>query len=409
MSMYWSRDFCRFPAVVSLLFALSGCTMFGSLEQRAESVNLSSSAYNSAAVLYNVLRASEAEPLNFVSLVGVSGHEGSTIGVGLPTIIVGPGRTPAQNLFLFGPNSVGHSASNDFNVNVVDDPTSFAALLKPVDMATLGFFLRQGYSTDHIFFLFISKIVSVDRKTGQVVQSYENEPYGYMEMSDNCQTVDNYGLNCHWRDKFYTRLNGLIKRGLSIEVESGFVPTSDAGGKARFCFDKTVNSPGLQYDGIISKNDSSCRPGLISDKPIGRKSSTSPKSVQPAPSETTLVFVDPAHLDQDVYVYTRSVYGSYRFLGELVALSKQGGFSELPRDDQLFRPGVATDVRRQLINLTHDRFGCWTSVDYANDHWCVPKDAINTKRTFQILSQLFRLFVLPSKQPATPTVRTIGG
>ncbi|MBV9202388.1 MAG: hypothetical protein JO320_15040 [Alphaproteobacteria bacterium] len=120
---------------------MSACSLLGSIEERAAAVNLAAAAYSSSAILYNVLRASEAEPLNFVSFTGVTGHEGSNAGIGLPTLIIGPGRSPAEHLFLFGPNTVSASASNDFQVSVVDDPDSQAALLRPVDPATLGFLI----------------------------------------------------------------------------------------------------------------------------------------------------------------------------------------------------------------------------------------------------------------------------
>jgi hypothetical protein len=137
--------------------------------------------YASSAILYNVVRASKAEPLNFVSLAAVTGHQTATAGIGLPTIIVGPGRTATQNLFLFGPNSIGGSEASDFNVGVIDDPASYAALLRPTDPATLGFLLSQSYDPAMLFFLFVSSI-EIDNGRGSSTV-YTNDPY--VEVSDD--------------------------------------------------------------------------------------------------------------------------------------------------------------------------------------------------------------------------------
>jgi hypothetical protein len=146
-----------------IILWLSACSTVGAIEDRAESVNGATAEYQARAILYNILRASEAEPLNFVSLTGVTGHNTFSAGIGLPTIIIGPGRTPPQNLFLFGPNTIGGSVSNDFNVNVVDDPTSLAALLRPTDPATIGFLINENYSVRDVLFMFISTIELRDK------------------------------------------------------------------------------------------------------------------------------------------------------------------------------------------------------------------------------------------------------
>jgi hypothetical protein len=397
-----SRCSAAMPAAGAIF--LSACSMVGSIEERAETVNLAAATYVSSAILYNVLRASEAEPLNFVSFTGVTGHEGSSAGIGLPTIIVGPGRTLEQHLFLFGPNTVSASASNDFNISVVDDPASQAALLTPVDPATMGFFINQGYNPDHVFFLFMSKIIDVD-KSGKVIGAYNNEPYGYMQPDDHCRTVNDFGFNCHWNSDFYDKLRLLLKYRFSVEVDPRFVPAQAGSGIARFCFSPNVppgiDSAALAVSSINAIRDT-CRPALLA--PEGK--------IMPPDeakgSKSTFSFPDPVHADVEVHVYTRSVYGAYRFLGELLKLYERRTLSEWPKNDPLFSPEPEHQGTR-MLNLTHDRLGCWAKVDYEDEPWCVPAAAQATKRTFQIMQQLFRLFASPSNQPVTQTVRTIPG
>ena len=52
---------------------LCGCDTLGSIDERAQTFNKVSADYAAAAILYNILRAKEAEPLHFVSLTGVVG------------------------------------------------------------------------------------------------------------------------------------------------------------------------------------------------------------------------------------------------------------------------------------------------------------------------------------------------
>ena len=387
-----SRWFAATQAAGAIV--VGACSMLGSIEERAETVNLAAATYVSSAILYNVLRASEAEPLNFVGFTGVTGHESSSAGIGLPTIIVGPGRTPEQHLFLFGPNTVSISASNDFNISVVDDPDSQAALLTPVDPATMGFFINQGYNPDHVFFLFMSKIVDVD-KSGKIIRAYENEPYGYMQSEDQCRTVNDFGFNCHWNSDFYSKLRLLLKYRLSVEVDPRFVPAQAVSGNARFCFNPNV-PPEIDLGALpVSSNDAirdTCRPALT----------------EASASKPRFSFPDPVRPDVEVHVYTRSVYGAYRFLGELLKLYERKALSEWPKNDPLFSPEPEYQGTR-MLNLAHDRLGCWAKVDYEDEPWCVPAAARGTKRTFQIMQQLFRLFASPSNQPVTETVRTIPG
>ena len=86
---------------------LCGCDTLGSIDERAQTFNKVSADYAAAAILYNILRAKEAEPLHFVSLTGVVGHNTLTASLGLPTFEFGPDKTETQRLFLLGPTLVG--------------------------------------------------------------------------------------------------------------------------------------------------------------------------------------------------------------------------------------------------------------------------------------------------------------
>jgi hypothetical protein len=182
-----------------------------------------------------------------------------------------------------------------------------------------------------------------------------------------------------------------LKYRLSIEVDPRFVPAQAASGNARFCFNPDVDFAAPPVSSINAIRDS-CRPALIMD--------------QAKVSKSTFSFPDPVRPDVEVHVYTRSVYGAYRFLGELLKLYERKTLSEWPNNDPLFSPEYEGT---RMLYLVHDRLGCWAKVDYEDEHWCVPAVAQGAKRTFQIMQQLFRLFASPSNQPVTQTVRTVPG
>src|ERR1700734_847022 len=89
-----NRPLRRLIELVAATFYLGACATLGSIEQRTEEVNKLSGNYIPTAILLNVARASQAEPINFASITAVTGHDTLSVNIGLPTIILGPGRTP---------------------------------------------------------------------------------------------------------------------------------------------------------------------------------------------------------------------------------------------------------------------------------------------------------------------------
>src|SRR5580704_12824265 len=104
-------------ATITVCMNMIGCSTLGSVQSRSEEMNKISASYSNDAILYNILRAKDVEPLNFSTLTAFTGHGQAGASVGLPTFIIGPGRTPAQNLFIFGSNSINFQESTDFNTS----------------------------------------------------------------------------------------------------------------------------------------------------------------------------------------------------------------------------------------------------------------------------------------------------
>jgi len=59
-------------------------------------------------------------------------------------------------------------------IQPLDDPGSWQAMLTPVDAATIGFFIKQGYSPELLFWLFIDHL---RQQVGpDTYQEYTNDP-----------------------------------------------------------------------------------------------------------------------------------------------------------------------------------------------------------------------------------------
>ena len=297
-------------------------------------------------------------------------------------------------MFVFGSNVVGATNSNDFNVNIIDDPKSYAALLTPVDPATMGFLINSGYDPARVLFIFISRI-----------QLFKNgTKYGDFNQ-DISPSHNNDAFNEAYK-QFYDTLIKYINQGLSIKVDPSFVPGSGNAAHESICFDEKWIDP-QRYptlDNYRTRIKNACYNILGDNKPTDPVSTASKEQ----PTKTNYRFIDQENLI--VEIQTRSLFGAYRFLGQILHIRDQ--LNELLRTRKDFAEMKETftgSPSSDLLYINHDTAGCWVRVTYEGDQWCVPSTAIGTKRTFAILHALFHLYATPSEQPATPTVRITPG
>ena len=237
----------RIVGVVALSLLGANCSQIDSIDSRAQTMNRGVANYYSEAILLNLIRASRSEPLAFVSLSGVTGHNTIQGNIGLPSITVGPhtpvvppGVVPARN-YTFGPNSTGATVSNDFNASVVDDPLSYAALLAPTNPATIGFFINQGYSREVLFYLFVDRIKIVDAK-GATIEEYENAPPISSKSSLSLHGPQYDAFQFKNFECFQNHLGFMIREGFTAQVDADALPSGKSTTPAnRFCAD-----PGLR-------------------------------------------------------------------------------------------------------------------------------------------------------------------
>jgi hypothetical protein len=329
---------------------------------------------------------------------------------------------------VFGPNVVGGTNSNDFNISVIDDPQSYAALLKPVDPATIGFFIDEGYEQARVFLLFLSRIQVYDSHGKNIIKIYDFEHKRLIDADLSNDPLTFYKGELvfdHDYLNFYKVVKEYLDQGLSVKVDPTYVPQIGKSGTAMFCFDRSLidrdTQPTLAQD--PTKLRYPCPRELPPPSKDATKSSEIPVSVSKISGPNSLQLnisvstqENPKQLkpnftfnDQEgklVQVQTRSVFGAYRFLGEMLRLvDSLSSESEALKMTDIFTRTPPTD----FLYLTHESVNCWSSVVYEGTEWCVPATALGTKRLFAILHQLFELYTTPSNQPATPTVRVTPG
>jgi hypothetical protein len=107
-------------------------------------------------------------------------------------------------------------------------------------------------------------------------------------------------------------------------------------------------------------------------------------------------------IDRDgnlVKIQTRSVFSAYRFLGEMLKLREQE--NELVKAQTLLPDLFTTDPSIDFLYVTHDRSGCWASVEYDGKFWCVPAllSVQNVSFRFCTSYSNFTLFQAINQQP----------
>jgi hypothetical protein len=126
------------------------------------------------------VRASHDEPLNFIAFSKISGQMQAAAGAGLPQFLLGPtpatGSIPSPGRDVIFNNTTlntSTSASNSFDISLLESKDFHNALLRPVGLPTLNYFIRQGYSRQLLFWLFAD---SVEETIGGKTYGYRFTP-----------------------------------------------------------------------------------------------------------------------------------------------------------------------------------------------------------------------------------------
>jgi uncharacterized membrane protein YgcG len=423
---------------------LSACAAVDStVAPRYDTVSRSIAQARNESILLNIVRASHDYPLSFSTVSQVIPQMTNTTTLGMPSFLVGPNpkcvpiatclavpSSPGRDVIFGNSNNFSDAVAvqTQFTLSTQETKDFYNALLRPVDLYILKFFIRQGYSRELLFWLFMDSVdVTVAKHT---IGFQFNPPYDY-----GCPQEDSR-KRCF---REWTELATIT--GLSVDEHTegaggggggGGAPKGKGGGGgggaggggggggggktvSRFCFDDVLAKRGQS----AMEQASPGRPHELLAKYVdpGALQALSPKCGSPWPKQNpeeaaadTLRFhVGPLQFD----ILPRSAYGIYQFLGRLLRQSNGGAELVLPpniRVDEV-RPELSS-VRedKKLLNvvLNQPNSGCFAETHFIDGYYCVPEDgSANTKRIFGLLAQLLALQTSASDLAITPTVHTV--
>ncbi len=364
--------------------------MVDNIEPRYEHINHAAAAARNEGILLNIVRASKNIPLSFIAFSKVAGTTNVNMNAGMPAFGLGPGplvfNVNRQAIFSNSVLSGSASAKNDFDITLLETKEFYNGLLGPVDLPTLNFFVRQGYTRELLFWLFTE---SVRETVGGRTFEYRNDP----DPAIACETVRGQS-RC-----FSNMVEIALASGLTVQTRSDRAAgAAKATVLGRLCFDDVLAQRARRFypPEIFATLQSSSG---------HRPRCTDPWQKERADGGTDLLTFEVLGSPQGRIRYeitTRSTFGIYQFLGRILAT----GATEQIR---LYgRLNVDEDPRLLAVGAGGDAGGCFVELGYDGGYYCIPRQrAENTKRIFSLLSQLLALRTLAGDLAITPTVRTV--
>jgi hypothetical protein len=414
---------CRdLVAGVVVAGTLSACAAVDStVAPRYDTVSRSIAQARNESILLNIVRASHDYPLSFSTISQVIPQMTNATTVGLPSFLMGPNPkcipaptclavppSPVRDVIFGNTNNLTDTIAvqTQFNLSTQETKDFYNALLRPVDLYILNFFIRQGYSRELLFWLFMDSVEVTIANRGTLGFQF-NPPYDY-----GCPQQDPR-KRCF---REWTELATLT--GLSVDEHIEKAENGKTASFSRFCFDDVLGRRGQ----AAMEQASPGRLHYIMAQYVdpGTLQALSPKCGSPWPKQSdsdattdTLKFrVGPLQFE----ILPRSAYGIYQFLGKLLRQSNggleldEGQIPEYIRKEDV-RPELSSVKEdKQLLNvvLNQSSSACFAETRFIDGYYCVPEEgSANTKRIFGLLAQLLALQTSASDLAITPTVHTV--
>jgi hypothetical protein len=395
--------------VALLATALSGCIAFGSIDKRVQSINRGVANAQNTALLMNVVRASLSEPLYFTSTSAVHGAGTEEFDFSLPSVSFGPGLVDAQRNYTIGAtNSLNSNTSTSFDVDVLGSKDFYAGMLTPLEADDVNLLFSQGYSREMVLYLVVDRLKVTDVSalapgaddSHAPTAVYFNDPTNptfaiFKTFVDQAML---HGLTTEMipppeapppaADQSKAGGGAVFTGGTLNIVVSQAEKKDDAGPKARLCYDWALATETAKRD-------------FTAESPrCGALSAEQAKAVVRGGSSVLPVKIGDRRYE--IVVYTRSIFGVFKYLGGLVAHDRESAvrlhhYSELTSEE-------TNDG--QLLDIGRRGGDCFAQVNYRGGEYCVPNHGSeNTKTIFNVLNALLALKTSPGDLPATQTVR----
>jgi hypothetical protein len=434
----------RWLAGTLIAGSLGACAAVDPVDNRYDTISRSLAKARNESIFLNIVRASHDYPLSFVVVSNVTPAMTNTTSLALPSFLFGPSfggslPTAAGRDVVFGSTTAANSTavSSNFNLSTQETSSFYEGFLKPIDLQTLDYFIRQGYPRELLFWLF----------TDAFELKARGHSYGY-----HYAPPDDYGCNREDRKTrcFVDWVHQATLAGLTVEEQTlqksssggaksggdpSAKPSSDPSGGgskptttifARFCFNHILAQQAMALvtpdDLKRSLHDLDVRPDELyaSDLTCGSRDW---HPVQQAESPQSDVL--PLNFKKSNIVFSiipRSAYGVFQFLGTLMKmrrlLSTAPGLRYHPPNEPFIppdreyalEPPMLLTVRQDpdLLQVMHNLGGeCFVHTWFRDGNYCVPEEAATTKRIFGLLAQLIAIQTAAGDLSITPIVRIV--
>jgi hypothetical protein len=419
----WSVGYRGLFIAAFLAAACGACAVVDPVDTRYDTISRSIAKARNEAIFLNLIRASHDYPLSFVTISNVTPTMTNASSLGLPSFILGPiSSVPSAAIVPYGnallSNTTGAnstSVSSNFNISTQETSAFYQGFLKPIDLVTLNYFIRQGYPRELLFWLF--------------TDSFElTTPYG--RFGYRFDPPSNYG--CSAADPKHRCFGDWVHLAAlaGLTVEEKFAHTAGRGGGpgpgkrvyAKFCFSKIL---GEQAQAIVQHTDPSVLQKLKQTFDIsGRGLYASPlrcgdpswdpeKDAEKPQSDVLPLRSGPFTFR----IVPRSAYGVFVFLGTIIRMQTDhvaplhGAIpSWVVSPEGLTRPPLLATVPEdaQLVTvLRSPKDRCFSQTWFYDGDYCVPESATTTKRIFSLLAQLIAITTAATDLSITPVVRVI--
>jgi hypothetical protein len=421
---------------VLIALAMTGCAVIDPVDSRYDTVSRSVAKARNEAIFLNLIRASHNYPLDFVTISNVTPAMTNTTSFALPTFLVGPklnGALPTtiDRDVVFGNTTASNSTSvsTNFSVSTQETQSFYQGFLKPVDLEVADYFIRQNYSRELLFWLFVDS-VEVDVPGRPPIGSRFDPPRDY---GCNPSSIDP-------RQRCFSDFVLLaVGSGLTVEektVESSSGSKGDAGGGS----DKSSSAASA------SKAQTTIYAQLCFDPVLARQAQAEIKAAGEDWSQIQQKFLDfrnmryspqcgdpwdprkDAKNPQPDYfpfkvgsilfkIKPRSAYGVFKFLGKLIREQQEKAdpsrsvTAYLPPNrssEPSEQPKLWTESENQ--NLVEVVRGipngyCFTHTWFDDGDYCIPEKAETTKTIVSLLAQLIAIQTQATDLSITPLVR----
>ena len=425
--------FHRLLIGAALASTLTACAVVDPVDNRYDTISRSLAKSRNESIFLNLVRASHDYPLSFVTIANVTPGMTNTTSFALPSFLLGPHIgayttaaassplfTPGRDV-IFGNTTAGNTTavSSNFNISTQETSAFYQGFLRPIDLQTLNYFIRQGYSRELLFWLFTDSFELTLPGVKQTLGYHFNPPDDY-----GCSRIDpKHRCFVDW-------VHNAAFTGLTVEEKTAEA-ASQAGSKggaapggtssapkslsyARFCFNPVLAQQAAAEVSPAqvqaATRDLDVQPSALYDSPLtcGGDWTTATEDTSPQPDILPLVF--PA---AKIRIIPRSAYGVFEFLGTLMKMQKRhmtpSQYAYIPpaREYAMEVPVLETvHEDPNLMTVVQDLGGeCFVHTWFEDGDYCVPDQATTTKRIFGLLAQLIAIQTSANDLSITPIVR----